>query len=222
MKVVLASRNPGKLRELKSLLMPLGFDLTGLAELDIPSPPEDSPTFVENALSKARHASARSGLAAIADDSGIVVTALGGAPGIHSARYAGENATDPDNNRKLLAALDAAALEVDAADHGGVPDRTAHYYCVVVFLAHPEDPAPLIATGRWDGEILRQPRGSNGFGYDPYFLVAGSGQTAAELPEEVKNRQSHRGQAVKVLCEQLSRGVRGTSPGTSPEQAGNG
>ena len=220
MKVVLASRNPGKLRELKSLLMPLGFDLTGLAELNIPAPPEDSSTFVENALSKARHASARSGLAAIADDSGIVVAALGGAPGIHSARYAGENATDADNNRKLLSALDAAAVQ--AAAHGRVPDRSAHYYCVVVFLAHPEDPAPLIATGRWDGEIQRQPRGSNGFGYDPYFLVAGSAQTAAELPEEVKNRQSHRGQAVKVLCEQLSRGVSGTSPGTPPEQAGNG
>ncbi len=189
MKVVLATANPGKLEELSNLLNPLGLELVGQSELGIRGARETASTFVENALLKARHASRESGLAAIADDSGIAVDALNGAPGVHSARYAGEKATDDDNNRKLLRTLCA------------FDDKAAHYYCVLTFVRHPEDPVPLIATGRWDGHIITKPRGVNGFGYDPYFYLTDLGQTAAELSPALKNRLSHRGQAVRRLAE---------------------
>jgi XTP/dITP diphosphohydrolase len=190
-KVVLASANPRKLEELSDLLSPLGLELVGQSELGIQGAPETAPTFVENALLKARHACRQSGLAAIADDSGIAADALGGAPGVYSARYAGENATDDANNEKLL--RDLAACD----------DKSAHYYCVIAFIRHPEDPAPLIATGRWDGRIIAEPSGTNGFGYDPHFYLIGPGQTAAELSPALKNQLSHRGQAVRQLTELL-------------------
>lgn len=191
MKVVLASSNQGKLAELKTLLTEHGFDLVSQDQLGIAPAPEDGLTFVENALAKARHASALSQLPAIADDSGIVVAALDGAPGIHSARYAGTQADDAANNRKLLAALT------------GQPDRRAHYYCAIVFLSSANDPAPLIATGSWSGQIIDTARGEGGFGYDPYFLVPELALTAAELPASQKNRLSHRGQAVRAFLKQL-------------------
>lgn len=191
MRVVLASGNPGKLHELSSLLGPLGFDLVGQAELGITPGPETASTFIENALQKARHASRQAGLPAIADDSGLVVTALGGAPGIRSARYAGEAASAQANNEKLL------------ADLAGAADRSAHFYCALVFLQHPEDPAPRLATGTWPGVILETLQGSGGFGYDPLFFIPAHGCSAAEFEAIDKNRLSHRGQAVRALCEQL-------------------
>jgi len=191
MRIVLASSNRGKLAELESLLAPEGCALVTQDDLGIDPAREDGLTFVENALKKARHASARCGLAAIADDSGLVVDALRGAPGICSARYAGDAASDEDNNNKLIDAL------------RGQPDRRAHYYCVLVLLEHPADPAPLIASGRWDGEIVDAPRGTGGFGYDPHFLVTGHGRTAAELDAGEKNALSHRGQAVRQLRDLL-------------------
>jgi XTP/dITP diphosphohydrolase len=186
-RIVLASANAGKLRELSALLSPHGVTLISQGELGIGSVPETGMTFVENALIKARHASTESGLPAIADDSGISVDALGGRPGVHSARFAGEDATDADNNAQLLEELH------------GIRDARAHYDCVLVFLRSPEDPAPLIATGRWHGFITTEPRGENGFGYDPYFRLPEMQLTAAELPPEEKNRISHRGQAVRSL-----------------------
>jgi XTP/dITP diphosphohydrolase len=192
-RVVLASANAGKLRELSALLAPLGVTLVSQGELGIDSVPEPGITFVENALIKARHASAAAGLPAIADDSGISVDALDGRPGVHSARFAGEEATDAENNSKLLGELE------------DVPDKAAHYDCVLVFLRSPDDPAPLIATGRWDGVIVDEPRGENGFGYDPFFLLPDRQLTAAELPPEEKNRISHRGQAVRSLVDALNR-----------------
>jgi XTP/dITP diphosphohydrolase len=191
MKVVLASSNQGKLTELKTLLAEDGFELVSQDQQGIAPAPEDGLTFIENALAKARHASELSQLPAIADDSGIVVSALDGAPGIHSARYAGPQADDAANNRKLLAAL---------ADQ---PDRRAHYYCAIVFLHSARDPAPLIATGSWSGRIINTPRGDGGFGYDPYFLVPELEVTAAQLPASQKNQLSHRGQAVRAFLEQL-------------------
>lgn len=196
MKAVLASSNPGKLRELSALLEPLGIDLVSQRDLAIEGADETGTTFIENALQKARHACRLTGLPAIADDSGIAVDALNGAPGVHSARYAGVDASDSDNNDKLLHALAHAN------------DRSAHYYCVIVFLESADDPAPLVATGRWDGQIVDEPRGENGFGYDPYFLVEACSMTAAELPAEVKNRLSHRGQAVAELISLLDTGDR--------------
>lgn len=193
MNVVLASSNAGKLSELDALLSPMGFNLVTQSALGIEAALETACTFVENALLKARHASRLSGLAAIADDSGLAVDALTGAPGVFSARYAGANASDEDNNRKLIDTL------------GETRDTSAHYYCVIVYLAHADDPAPLIATGRWDGRIVTPPRGSNGFGYDPYFFVPDRGCTAAELEPAVKNRISHRGQAVSGLKQLLDR-----------------
>ncbi|MGE0625159.1 MAG: RdgB/HAM1 family non-canonical purine NTP pyrophosphatase [Pseudomonadales bacterium] len=193
MKIVLASGNAGKLRELDALLTPLGLGLVAQTELGIAPAEETACTFVENALIKARHASRLSGLPAIADDSGLAVDALGGAPGVYSARYAGPDASDQANNDKLIAALPATA------------DTSAHYYCVIVYLAHAEDPAPLIASGRWDGRIVTSPKGDNGFGYDPYFFDPERGCTAAELEPAVKNRISHRGQAVSALARQLAR-----------------
>lgn len=189
--LILASGNANKLRELRALLRPLGIDVVDQSELGITSAPETAETFVENALSKARHASREGGLAAIADDSGLVVDALKGAPGIRSARFAGEGASDADNNAKLMISL---------AD---VSNPRAHFYCAVVLMRHPADPAPLISTAAWHGRIIKDPRGDNGFGYDPYFYVESLDRTAAELDPETKNRLSHRGQALRDLCEQM-------------------
>jgi XTP/dITP diphosphohydrolase len=192
-RVVVASSNRGKLRELRVTLAGLGVELVAQGELGVQPAPECAVTFVENALSKARHAAREAGLPAIADDSGLVVPALGGAPGIRSARYAGEPPDDAANNAKLQAAL------------GGVEDRAAFFYCALVYIGSAEDPAPLIATGRWDGRIIDQPRGDNGFGYDPCFLIPNLGSTAAELTAEEKNRLSHRGQASRALAALLAR-----------------
>ena len=177
------------------------FDLRLNSELGIEPAPETGCTFVENALEKARHASRESGLPAIADDSGISVDALDGAPGVYSARYAGASADDAANNTKLIKALkDCGALGAN----GAPSERTAaHFYSVVVMLQHPEDPTPLIATGRWDGQITGTPSGSNGFGYDPHFWLPDRQLTSADLPAEEKNRISHRGQAVAALTRQL-------------------
>lgn len=195
-RVVVATGNAGKVRELSAALAPLQLELVTQADLGIDPIPETASTFVENALAKARHAASVSGLPAIADDSGLVVNALGGAPGIRSARYAGEAATDADtdaqNNAKLLAALE------------GVEDRTAYFTCSLVYLASEDDPSPVIATARWYGLIVDSPSGDNGFGYDPHFHVPSLGRTAAELPLTDKNRLSHRGQACRQLLDLLS------------------
>ncbi len=189
--LVLASNNAGKLREFGQLLAPLGFVLKAQGELGVPEAEEPHCTFVENALAKARHAAAITGLPALADDSGVCVNALRGAPGVYSARYAGEPKSDARNNEKLLA---------DLAPHA---DKSAYYYCVLVFVRHAEDPQPVIAEGRWDGEIIATPRGSNGFGYDPFFLLPALGLTAAELTSEQKNSLSHRGKALRELVRKL-------------------
>jgi XTP/dITP diphosphohydrolase len=189
--VIVASSNRGKLEELRALLAPLGLVLESQGDYDIPAATEDRATFLENAIDKARHAARHSGLPALADDSGLVVPQLGGAPGIRSARYAGEVADAAANNAKLIAAL-------------GQQDRVpAHFFCAVVFLRQPDDPAPVVASARWHGEILRTPRGDGGFGYDPHFYLPDLGVTAAELSPTEKNRQSHRGQAVAALLVQL-------------------
>lgn len=194
--LVLASGNPGKLREFGHLCEPLGITLVPQSQLNIAEADEPHHTFVENALAKARHASRASGLPAFADDSGLCVAALDGAPGVHSARYADGGARgariardeqDRRNNAKLIAALN------------GNRERRAHYTCVIVLVRHAGDPEPLIAEGRWHGEIIATPRGDGGFGYDPYFFVPALGKTAAELPAEEKNRISHRGQAMARL-----------------------
>ncbi len=190
-KLIIASNNPGKLREISQILAPLGIEAVpqsafGVAEVD-----EPHGSFIENALTKARHAADVTGLPALADDSGICVDALGGAPGVHSARYAGEPRSDERNNAKLLEAL------------GERPDRTAHYYCIIVVMRHAQDPEPLIAQGLWRGEILRSPRGSGGFGYDPLFLDPEFGQTGAELAAARKNLMSHRGKALALLVDAL-------------------
>lgn len=191
MKIVLASGNSGKLDELRTLLEPLGIRVESQAALGIQPGPEEQLTFVENALDKARHAARQSGLPAMADDSGLVVPVLGGAPGIRSARYAGTDGDSAANNAKLVAAL---------AD---VERPAAHFYCALVYLRHPEDPAPLIATARWHGTIVREPRGSGGFGYDPHFYLPELGRCAAQLSADEKNRLSHRGQAMAALLGQL-------------------
>lgn len=189
--IVLASNNAGKLKEFAQLLAPLGFDLKPQGEFKVPEAEEPHQTFVENALAKARHASRLTGLPALADDSGICAQALQGAPGVWSARYAGEPKSDQRNNEKLVAEL---------AKHG---DKRAYYYCVLVFVCHADDPQPVIAEGRWDGEVVAAPRGEGGFGYDPYFLLPELGKTVAELAAEEKNRLSHRGQALRLLVEKL-------------------
>ena len=194
-KLVLASSNPGKLREFEALLAPLGMEVVPQASLGIADAEEPHGTFVENALAKARHASGRSRLPALADDSGICVAALGGEPGVHSARFAGEPKSDARNNEKLAQLL------------AGKDDRRAHYYCVVVLLRHAEDPEPLIAEGTWAGEIVAEPRGANGFGYDPHFFLRDFGKTAAELEPEQKNLVSHRGKALRRLLAKLREGV---------------
>jgi XTP/dITP diphosphohydrolase len=185
--VVLASNNAGKLAEFSSLLAPLGLELRKQSELGISEAEEPHVTFVENALAKARHVAQLSGMSALADDSGVCVPALGGAPGVLSARYAGEPKSDARNNQKLIH---------DLSTH---EDKSAYYYCVLVYLRHAQDPQPVIAEGRWDGEIIATPRGENGFGYDPHFWVAALNKTAAELSAEEKNQLSHRGQALRAL-----------------------
>ncbi len=193
MRVVLASNNAGKLRELADLLADTGIELVAQGELGVEAAPETAPTFVENALAKARHAASQSGLAAIADDSGLEVAALGGAPGVYSARYAGEPSDDAANNAKLLKQLE------------GIPpaDRTAHFRAVLIYLRAADDPAPIIAEGVWAGRIALEPRGDGGFGYDPLFELP-DGRTSGELPAAEKGRLSHRGQALAALRAKLA------------------
>jgi XTP/dITP diphosphohydrolase len=189
--IVLASGNPGKKAEIEQLLAPFGTRVITQVELGVTEAEEPYDTFVENALAKARHVAFATRLPALADDSGLCVDALGGAPGVHSARYAGEPKSDQRNNEKLLA-------EMAAHDN-----RRAHYVCVLVLMRGPGDTQPLVAEAQWHGEIARAPRGSGGFGYDPYFWLPALGRTAAELAPEEKNRLSHRGQALAKLLEQL-------------------
>ena len=188
-KLVIASNNPGKLREIEAILAPLAIEVVTQGALGVPEAEEPHCTFIENALAKAREASRITGLPALADDSGVCVHALGGEPGVHSARYAeggvsGREDQDRRNNEKLLQAL------------SGATDRGAHYYCVIVLVRHADDPQPLIAEAEWHGEILREPRGSGGFGYDPLFLIPELGKTGAELAAQEKNAVSHRGRAL--------------------------
>nr|WP_198984412.1 RdgB/HAM1 family non-canonical purine NTP pyrophosphatase [Herbaspirillum sp. ASV7] len=190
-KIVMASNNAGKLKEFASLLGDIGLDVRPQGEFDVPEAEEPFATFVENALTKARHAARLTGLPALADDSGVCVNALGGAPGVYSARYAGEPKSDAANNAKLIADLQAHA------------DKSAYYYCVLVYVRHADDPQPVIADGVWKGEIVAQARGEGGFGYDPYFLLPELGKTAAELSAVEKNAVSHRGQALRALVEKL-------------------
>ena len=194
-KIVIASGNPGKLREFEQMLAPLGIEIVPQSKFGIPEADEPHATFIENALAKARHASRLSGMPAFADDSGICVAALGGEPGVHSARFAGspggrENQDQP-NNEKLIALLNGHA------------DRRAHYYCVIALTRHAEDPEPVIAEGRWHGQVIETPRGTNGFGYDPHFYLPECGRTAAELAPEEKNAMSHRGKALAELVAKL-------------------
>ncbi len=190
-RLVLASGNEGKLREFRRLLAPLSIDVVAQSDLRIPEADEPHATFVENALAKARHASACAKLPALADDSGVCVDALGGAPGVQSARYAGDPRSDARNNEKLVAML------------RGVADRRAHYACVLVLVRHADDPEPIIAEGRWHGRIVDTPRGDGGFGYDPHFEDLATGLTGAELPLERKNELSHRGKAMRALIARL-------------------
>jgi XTP/dITP diphosphohydrolase len=200
-KLVLASSNPGKLREIESLLAALDIEVVPQSRLGITEAEEPHASFVENAIAKARHASRGSGLPALADDSGICVRALGGEPGVHSARFAaGDDAAgraelDARNNARLVRLL------------AGESDRRAHYHCVIALLRHPEDPEPMIAEGSWAGEIVDRPRGENGFGYDPHFFVPDLGKTAAELDPAQKNLLSHRGKALRRLIARLKEGA---------------
>ncbi|HEY3785468.1 MAG TPA: RdgB/HAM1 family non-canonical purine NTP pyrophosphatase [Steroidobacteraceae bacterium] len=192
-RLVLASGNAGKLRELGVLLAPLGFELLSQSALGVDPPPETGTTFRDNALLKARHASSRTGLPAVADDSGIEVEALGGRPGVYSARYARDGASDLENLNKLLEEL----------KHVPEGRRNARYRCVIAFVRNATDPAPVLAEGSWEGSIVQQPRGSGGFGYDPAFLPEGHSQTAAELAAHEKNAVSHRGKALRALVRKL-------------------
>lgn len=191
--VVLASGNAGKLKELTAMLEPLGWTVRPQSDWSVTEAVEDGLSFVENALIKARHAARFSGQMALGDDSGLVVDALKGAPGIYSARYAGEGATDEDNNRRLLNELQ------------GIPQarRSAHFYCAMALVRHPEDPAPLLSVAQWDGYILDAPVGEGGFGYDPLFHVPDQACASAQLPAEVKNQLSHRGQALSAMIVQM-------------------
>jgi XTP/dITP diphosphohydrolase len=195
-RVVLASGNAGKLSELQALLAPTGIELVAQRALGVSDADEPFGTFVENALVKARHASAVTGLPAIADDSGVCVPALGGAPGVRSARYAadldGGPKDDAANNARLVRELAAHA------------DRSAYYYCALVLVRSPDDPQPVIADGLWHGEIVAEPRGEGGFGYDPHFLVREHGLTVAQMDAEAKNRTSHRGIAMRALLAKLA------------------
>jgi len=195
-KLVIASNNPGKLREIGAILAPLAIEVVPQGVLGVSEAEEPHCTFIENALAKARHASRATGLPALADDSGVCVPALGGEPGVHSARYAdgaaaGRDDQDRRNNDRLLQALATAV------------DRRAHYYCVIVLVRHADDPQPLIAEAEWHGEILREPRGEGGFGYDPLFLIPELGKTGAELAAHEKNAVSHRGRALIKLVARL-------------------
>jgi XTP/dITP diphosphohydrolase len=190
-RLILASNNAGKLKEFAQLLAPIGFELHPQGEFDVPEAEEPFGTFVENALQKARHAARLTGLPALADDSGVCVNALGGAPGVYSARYAGEPKSDARNNEKLVR---------DLAEHA---DKSAYYYCVLVYVRHADDPQPVIADGIWRGQIVDTPRGEGGFGYDPYFLIPALGKTTAELAPSEKNAVSHRGQAIRALVAKL-------------------
>jgi XTP/dITP diphosphohydrolase len=203
-KLVLASSNPGKLREFEALLAPLGVEIVPQSNLGVTDAEEPHGSFVENALAKARHASRRTRLAALADDSGICVAALDGEPGVHSARFAGEpppgsmpgrDTQDARNNERLIELL---------ADKN---NRRAHYYCVIVLMRHADDPEPIIAEGSWAGEIVAAPRGANGFGYDPHFYLRDLGKTAAELDPEQKNLVSHRGKALRRMLAKLKEGA---------------
>jgi XTP/dITP diphosphohydrolase len=192
-RLILASNNAGKLKEFAQLLGPIGFELHPQGEFNVPEAEEPFGTFVENALQKARHAARLTGLPALADDSGVCVNALGGAPGVYSARFAGEPKSDARNNEKLIADLAAHA------------DKSAYYYCVLVYVRHADDPQPVIADGVWRGQIVDTPRGAGGFGYDPHFLLPEFGRTAAELAPEEKNAVSHRGQALRALVDKLGK-----------------
>ena len=190
-KLVIATGNAHKLHEIRVLLEPLGIAVVPQSDFNVPEAAEPHCTFIENALAKARHAARLTGLPALADDSGICVEALGGAPGVISAIYAGDPRSDARNNAKLLEAMQ------------GVADRRAHYHCALVLLRHADDPQPIIAEGQWHGVILEAPRGEGGFGYDPLFLDTELNQSVAEISTENKNRVSHRGKALRALTEKL-------------------
>ncbi len=190
-KLVIASGNSGKIREIGQLLAPLAVDVVSQIALGVAPAEEPHSTFVENALAKARHVTAATGLPALADDSGICVNVLDGAPGVHSARYAGTPVSDERNNAYLLEQM------------AGVTDRRAHYYCVIVLMRHASDPQPMIAEGEWHGIILKTPRGTRGFGYDPLFLDSNVGLTGGELTASRKNRISHRGKAMRKMLRSI-------------------
>lgn len=194
MKVVLASSNAGKIREFSEILKPFDIEIIPQSELGVKDAEETGLSFVENALLKARHASQITGLPALADDSGLAVDALSGAPGIYSARYAGEKAKDKDNIDKLLKAMQDVPEQ----------NRSASYHCLLVLMTHELDPTPIICDGKWSGKILREPRGTSGFGYDPIFFDVAENKTAAELTSEIKNKISHRGKALKYLLKSLA------------------
>ncbi|WAV88746.1 RdgB/HAM1 family non-canonical purine NTP pyrophosphatase [Oxalobacter aliiformigenes] len=189
--IVLASGNPGKLKEFRQMLEPAGYRVVPQSDYHVGEADEPYFTFIENALTKARHVSRLTGKPALADDSGLCVNVLGGKPGVLSARYAGEPKSDDRNNARLI------------ADLAGLPDKTANYYCVLVYVRSADDPQPVIADGRWFGRIVDTPRGTNGFGYDPYFWIPEFGKTAAELTPDEKNSHSHRGMALRALLEKL-------------------
>ena len=193
-KVVLATSNIGKIREMQGLLEPLGMEIHAQSDFDVPPVAETGHSFVENAIIKARHAAKVTGLAAIADDSGLLVDILDGAPGIYSARFAGINATDEDNLELLIRQVDAT----------GIPQPAAFFHCAMAYLRNAEDAVPILSQASWRGHIVTRPRGSNGFGYDPIFFVPTHQCTSAELPPAVKNRISHRGQAMEKLLSELS------------------
>lgn len=193
-KLVVASSNPGKLRELSQLFDGLDYQLYPQSELGVVEVPETGTTFVENAIIKARNAAQHTGFAAIADDSGIEVDALDGEPGVHSARFAGAGVGDEENNALLVEKLRSVPEQ----------QRTARYRAVIVYMRNAADPSPVICEGSWEGSIILEPRGQGGFGYDPYFYLADQGCTSAELSAELKNRLSHRGQALRILLEKLA------------------
>lgn len=196
-KIVLASNNQGKVREINQILAERGINVLPQSEFDIDEAEETGLTFVENAILKARHAAEQSGLPAIADDSGIEVDALNGEPGIYSARYAGIDASDENNLQKLLATLETVPKE----------KRTARFQCLMVYMRHANDPTPIICQGTWEGTITHAPQGENGFGYDPVFYVPKHNCTSAQLPADVKNQLSHRGQALQLLLKELAQKI---------------
>ncbi|MEW6992330.1 XTP/dITP diphosphatase [Colwelliaceae bacterium 6441] len=193
--IVLATGNKGKVKELAELLADQQIEVKPQSDFNVPDVEETGTTFVENAIIKARHAAKITGLPAIADDSGLEVDALNGEPGVYSARYAGEDATDQDNNNKLISALKSIPQE----------NRTARFHCVLVFMKHENDPTPIICHGKWEGSIITSPQGEQGFGYDPLFWQEQLQMTSAQLPRDIKNQLSHRGQALKLLTAQLSK-----------------